>query len=512
MLKILRKKGVMKKIIWGVVIVIIIAFGFGGTLYLLNDAGSTSYAGKIFGQKISFDDFEKVYRDVRIQAIMRYGDNFRNIQQYLNLENETWDRLILLHEVKKRRIKASDVDVVKHIEQYPFFQKDNQFDPSLYNNILQYLFRIKPRYFEESIRDIIKLSKLYDQETSSTTIPENEIFESYKKQNEKVQISYVFISPEQFKDGISFNEEKNKTYYDENKIEFLLPPSINVNYININFPEPTPIQEIESPDDTPTDEQPEPALSEEIKAATEKTANTIYKEILINPDLETAAKRNNLKVQTSGFFSMENPNLSLGWSYEALNKIFQLDTSEISDLLETPKGYFIIQVKEKKETYVPEYAEAKEKVWEAVVKKETKIIAQQKAKESLTLIHQELDKSKLRDFPKAAKTLGLEIVQTPIFNRGQYLPKIGPSKEFQEASFQLNDENKVSDVVDTENGYCILHLDAYIPVEDEDYQKSKVELTENLLNERKNKIFNDFLTNLRTAAQLEKNISKLKEK
>jgi len=512
MLKILRKKGVMKRIIWTIVVVIILIFGFGGTLYLLNDMKNASYAGKIFGQKVSFDEFENAFRDVRIQAIMRYGDNFRTIQQYLNLNTETWDRLILLHEVKKRRIQTSDDEVIARIEQYSFFQRDNQFDNNLYNGILRNIFRVSPRDFEKSIRDTIKFTKLFEQKTSAITVPENEIFEAYKKQNEKAQISYVFISPDEFKNNIQLSEEAIQQHYNENKLDFLSPPAINASYLSIDFPEPPPIEKKDSPSEDPTDEPASPPqISEEEKDAVFQTAEAIYQELLTNPDLSTMAKEYDLPLKTSGFFSMEQPNLSLGWSYEMLNQIFQLETNEISIPLETSKGYHIVQIQEKKEAYIPEYTEAKEKVREALLKKETRNIANQKAEEYLTALHQELDKSKLRDFPKAAKTLGLEILQTPIFTRGQYLPKIGTSKEFQEQAFQLTDTNKISQVVETDNGYCILHLDAYVAIEDADYQKNKTTLAEKLLNEHKNKSFNDFLTKLRLEAKLEDNITTLQE-
>ena len=51
MLKALRKKGVAKKIIWIVAIVIILCFGF-GTASMLSNSRPESYAGKIAGKKI----------------------------------------------------------------------------------------------------------------------------------------------------------------------------------------------------------------------------------------------------------------------------------------------------------------------------------------------------------------------------------------------------------------------------------------------------------------------------
>ena len=115
---------------------------------------------------------------------------------------------------------------------------------------------------------------------------------------------------------------------------------------------------------------------------------------------------------------------------------------------------------------MPDYEEAKERARTAVIELKAKAIAKEKAGSYKQAVLGELEKSKLKDFPKAAKDLGLDIVQTPVFNRGQYLPQIGLSKDFQEAAFALNEENNISDVVETEKGYCILHLDSYIPVEE----------------------------------------------
>ncbi|VAX35175.1 hypothetical protein MNBD_UNCLBAC01-941 [hydrothermal vent metagenome] len=508
MLKLLRKKGVMKKVIWSVVVVIIIAFGLGGTLYLLDDTPE-SYAGKIFGKKISFDDYEKAYRDVRIQAILRYGDKFRDIQQFLNLETETWDRLILTKEVNKRKIKVSDQEVVEQIQQYPFFQREGQFDELLYNEILSYAFRISARKFEESIRDKIKFEKLYVQKTTSVDISNEAVFAAYKHQNEKVQISYAFIDPNDFKNQVPFDEEKVKEYYNNNRIEFLLPPSINISYVQLDFP-PVPAVEKEASDETIEQEPSIPEINQEAKEKVRQHTDEIYQELLVSSNLESVAKKYNLPIKTSGLFSMEKPNLALGWSYELLNQIFSMDINDITEPIETTSGYQIAQIKEKKESYVPEYLEAREKAREIVLNKEANIIAEKKSKDYLDSLYKELAKTKLRDFPKSAKTLGLNITQTPAFTRGQYLPKIGISKEFQDAAFELNDENSVSDVIVVENGFCILHLDNYIPVENADFEKNKERIAETLLNEERQKVFNIFLSTLKAKAKLEDNIAKMR--
>jgi len=52
-MKYLRKKGVMKKVLWVVAVIIVLSFGVLGQAYLLSDRPQNDFAGKIFGKKIS---------------------------------------------------------------------------------------------------------------------------------------------------------------------------------------------------------------------------------------------------------------------------------------------------------------------------------------------------------------------------------------------------------------------------------------------------------------------------
>ncbi|MDP8212288.1 MAG: peptidylprolyl isomerase [Candidatus Zapsychrus exili] len=495
MLKILRKKGVVKKVIWVIIIFIIFAFGFGGTAYLLKDSSKTSYAGKIFGEKISFDTFESAYRKVVIQSMIRYGDDFNKIKPMLNLESEAWDLLILLHEAKKQKIKVSDDETKHSIMQYPFFIRENKFDPKLYNDILRFIFRIKPREFEENARDSLKVQKLFNKQTLSLVLTEEDVYKTYKKQNEKVQISYVFVSPENFKDKTTYNEEQAKQYYLENKNDFLMPPSLNVSYISFDFP---------------TNPESEENLETQ-KDAVRETAFEIFGNIDPSSNINQIALGNKLDIKETGFLSTDKPNLSLGWSYETLNKIFSLGNNEIYGPFENNKGIYIAEIAERKEAYIPSYEDVKEKSKEKVLIEESRKIAKDKTLSYIESIKEEFNKTKLKNFNKTAKELGLEIHQTPVFSRGEYLPTIGISKAFQNQAFDLDELSKLSGVVEVKKGFCILYLDSYLPIDTKKYSREKDAFYKEVLNEESGKIFNNFLTYLRLQAKLEDNISKLKE-
>ena len=484
----------MKKMMWFVATIIILSFGIFSQAERLNSRNSQhTYAGKIFGKKISYEDFERHYQQTLVQAMIQYGENFNKIRQFLNLESETWDRLILLQETQKRKISIPDQAVVDAIADYKFFQRDGKFDKLLYNDILRYILKMQPRDFEEGMRNSLKFAEIYKQVTAPITVSEDQVREAYRQKNEKIQLSYILASADDFKNRVQSDEAQAQKYYNEHKNDFAVPSTVNVEYIRLDFPENAADKE-----------------KENVKTK----ADGIAKELSANGhNLEAAAKKFDAEAKTSGFFSMEQPNLQIGSSYEALQKIFQLKTGEMAGPLETPTGYQIIKIKEKKEGYVPEYAEAKDKVLEAWKLNEAKKLAKQKAEENLAAVKNAFKEVRRPDFAATAKSLGLQIQQTPVFNRSEYLPNIGISKDFQDVAFSLNEDNRLADVaVETLKGYAVLYLDSKQPIDEQDYEKQKEEIANNLLTEKRNAAFTEFLTQLRLKANLQDNIADLKSR
>ena len=122
-----------------------------------------------------------------------------------------------------------------------------------------------------------------------------------------------------------------------------------------------------------------------------------------------------------------------------------------------------------------------------------------------------MNKTKLQDFAAAAKTLELEIIQTPLFTHGEYLPKIGTSSAFQQVAFGLSDQKKLSEPVIVENGIAILHLDGKQPADMTLYEKQKEQIADKMTAERKNESYNNYLSQIRLQANLQDNISKLRD-
>jgi len=176
MLKILRSKKTAKKIWITLAAVIIPAFCLWGLGSAIRDRKSVNSLGKVFGKSINTQEYVTNYRAIRNQYLFRLGkDELGKLEAYLNLEAQTWDRIILLAEARRRKIRVSNQEVVDVIKQYPFFQNQGRFNPALYRETITYVFGVSPRQFEEETRDSIIIAKLYSQVTGQIKINDEEI-------------------------------------------------------------------------------------------------------------------------------------------------------------------------------------------------------------------------------------------------------------------------------------------------------------------------------------------------
>lgn len=344
MLKLLRRKDVSKKLLWVVAIVIILSFGLFGTATLLIDINRDDYAGRIFGKKIAFTDFEKAYQHQVVQSMIRYGQDYRKIRQYLNIEGETWNRLILLHEANRRNIKIPDAEVVRAIQSFPFFQRDGRFEPLIYEDVLQAIFRIKPRSFEEGVRENLKIEKLFEQVTEDVRLNPEAVRNAFEERNQKVQVSYVAVDLSQIQLNESFPEDRLREHYNENKMVFLLPRSLKIAYVEIPKPDP---------EETGASEPADNAKA---------NAETLFNAALTTGELERAAQARELSVKETPFFSADKPEKTLSWPLPVLSQIITLGEGDVAGPFETDTAYIVVQAREIREAYLPPFEEVRDRV------------------------------------------------------------------------------------------------------------------------------------------------------
>jgi len=469
MLKALRNKKTRKNIFIFLAIIIIPAFAFWGFGSALRSRQESAYAGKIFGKNISLLEYKDALDAVKNAAIMQFGDNFSEIQKHLNLQSQAWERLILLHEARRRKINVTDREVIELIESYSFFQRKGQFDNRIYSELLQYVFRTQPRIFEEQTRQNLILSKLYKQVTDNIKITEEEIKEEYRKANEEISIYYIASLANDFLKDIMPCEEDIKDYFTKNALQFKQPPSFNMDYI--------------------------------VLESEDKVKNVVLR-INKKGDFYRIAKEMGVTVKETGLFSQTDPIPGIGWSPEILNLISKFKVGQFSPPIQADKYYYILRLKEKKEAYIPDFENIKDKVKEVFIKDKAKNLAKEKIEAALKILKEScVLNPKSIDFNKTAKVCGLKSDSTNLFKYGSYIEGIGASDNFWEASQKLK-ENEFSEVIDMGlAGFYIIKLKSKNPVDEKKFESEKAEFSQKLLLQKKEEYFNKFIEELKRKAR-----------
>jgi hypothetical protein len=468
MLKALRNKKTAKKI-WIILCILVLpAFILWGSGSIMRSKQEPTYAGSIFGKKISFLEYKDAMGAVRNQAIIQFGEDFSEKQKNLNLESGAWYRLMLLAEAKKRKIKANDREVIGLIQSYPFFQRKGQFDSSAYSYYLTYVFNTAPRLFEEQTRQNLILSKLYNTVTSPVTLTDEEIKEGYQKENEQISIYYIASMPSEFAKDISATEQDLKDYFVQNSFEFKQPLSFNIEYISL-----------ESED--------------KLKSLTPRLNK--------KEDFIKVAKDFGLTVKETGWFNQTDPIPGIGWAPEILNLISRAKVSEFLPPIKMDKYYYILRLKERKEPYIPDFETIKDRVKERFIKDKSQKLAKEKIENCLKKLKEEYEiNPKAIDFEKIAKVYGLKSDSTNPFKYGSYIENIGASDNFWINALELKGD-EFSGVVDIPSGFYIIKLKSRIPIDQKKFETEKPEFAQKLLLQKRQEYFAKFVEELRKQTQ-----------
>ncbi len=346
MLKILRNKKTAKKIWIGLAVIIIPAFAFWGFGGAGRDQDEPAVAGKIFGRNVSNSEFRESLLAVRTLAVMQFGDKLPEIEKYLNFEGQAWERLILLQEAKRRKIKVKDQEVITEIQSAPYFHDKNGFSNKIYQEILRYVLRLQPRVFEEQTRQNLLLSKLYAQVTQNVKITDAQVREEYIKANEELSIYYIASKFEEFAKTIKPSDSQIQLYFEQNKEMFKQPPQDNQ---PARIPEFTEVK----------DKVRQAFINATAKAAAERKINECAQN-LQQMDFDRAAAASGLKSVSTGFFKSSGLIEDLGPARNFWSSAKQLKDGQPSSIITGEGGYYIIKLKSIKPVEEDQFLKEKE--------------------------------------------------------------------------------------------------------------------------------------------------------
>ena len=237
-----------------------------------------------------------------------------------------------------------------------------------------------------------------------------------------------------------------------------------------------------------------------------RRADDAQYEIARDGNMEGFAKKHNLKLYITKFFSKDEKIKGIDNDELIKEKAFALKKGEVSDMIELNDGYYIIKIKEYKPSRIPKFYEVEEKVAQKTKEKKAKDMAKKKAEEILSII------KKGKSLSEVAKKEGLTIKESgPFYRFSPFVPKIGFLEDAAQQFINVTKKSPVvPNVLSTGGKYYVAYAKEFISPTQKEWQKEKDKVIRFIQLAKAEEIYNKWLDDTKKNAKIELNEDFLK--
>ncbi len=211
------------------------------------------------------------------------------------------------------------------------------------------------------------------------------------------------------------------------------------------------------------------------------------------------AETHQVPVAQSEYFTSNETIPGIGDAPNIKNSIFSLEKDEVSDLLEFKGNYYIVQVIDKKASYLPDLKDVKEEVTKHFVS----YLAIREARAAAEAYLEELKGGK--NWEEFAIEHGLSPQKTDFFTRENSAAQAVYGPGFRETAFSLGEDRRYPDkVFENNKGIFVIRWEGREGIDKEKFEQEKEDARASLMKERQQTVFEDWLGSLKNRAKVER--------
>lgn len=211
---------------------IAIVFVFWGINF---EATNATFAAKVNGEKISVETVTRAWqqRQSQLQQMMRgeIPEDMVKSQQNALLD-EFVRRELLTQRADELGYRVSDATLREQIMGFPQLQVDGKFNRDRYAMLLRQQGRSEPQ-FEAELRSELAIQQIQNGIVDSAFLAPYELDRRYALEKQEREVDYALISTSSFSSQVAVTEEQIKGWYDSHKDDFLLPETVDVQYVEL---------------------------------------------------------------------------------------------------------------------------------------------------------------------------------------------------------------------------------------------------------------------------------------
>lgn len=247
MLDVLRRN--TKVVLWITVasFVLLIFLVWGAETQIGCGGNAPGVIGRVNGQTISVEYFNRVYQASRENFRSSRGVDPGPGDDALILQ-QTWDgiveQMIMTQEAEKRGLVPTDEEIVYEarnnppamLTQNPAFQTNGQFDQQKYLSFLDNP-QVEPAFFtqlETYLREMVPVEKLTALIYSAARVSEPEVKESFRERYEQARVTYRLFELRNYTLPQPVTDAEAEAWFKAHPDEFDLPSQATVRYVKLD--------------------------------------------------------------------------------------------------------------------------------------------------------------------------------------------------------------------------------------------------------------------------------------
>ena len=477
--RILRSKTLQARTRWILAIVMVPPFIFffhmwvGGSRPTLGPGGS---AGILFGRHVPWETFEQEYAWLHRAVEAQFGTLPEGLVPYLR--QQTWDRLILRAEAR-RRVKVSDEELARDIQNHTTFQKDGRFVPDLYFQFVRGT-GLSPQAFEERVRDDLRIEKLLDAVKAQVRLTDEEVRTAYAKAHERVRATLMVIRPSTFAPQVAqaLTEADLRDYYTSHHEALRLAPKRTIDYLGMSLQDPKAQKARTRLTDLALD------LEDDVESGLRFTEIALTRGLLVH---------------TVGPIERTAPAIPNGPTSAMLSAAFDVPLGRMTQVFNTPSGAFLLIPVEEFPSRIPPFEEVREEVRQLVIQERSREAAKARAGE----LRDRLLVTGKEGVPveETSRLLGVKPLRPAPFTRQGPIEQLGSVPAVAEALVTVK-PGELSEVLEAPQGFVIGVVDEQLPFDETQFEQDHDAFRQTLLESRQQEQITRWLDSLRTNARL----------
>jgi peptidyl-prolyl cis-trans isomerase D len=483
--------------------------------------GPGGTAGILFGKPVSWETFEEQHLWLR----RRFENQLGEIPEFLEqrLPQEAWQRLMLLEEAKRRRLRVEERELAVFIRQQPVFQDNGRFSAERYHLILR-ASGTTPQTFERMVRSDLLVDKLLAEVRSSVTLTDEEVREAYRRSRERVKTSLLLIEPSAFRDQASaaVTEEEVRAYYDAHTEEFRLPEEIALEVAGASAEELAGQvrlteedlsafhrghqEQFAAEDGTlkPLEEVREAvrrqAAEQRVRRQLTALALDLEADVAANVLFEEIVKTRALAARSIGPVPLSGLQSSGELDPEVIKAVERLTEGRMSGVIETPRGVHVARVTRRVPSRAQPFTDARDAARDRIVQQRSREAARGAADAAHARIKEQGAGDAL--LQEAGLAPGVRLLSPSPFTRTEPIELLGQVPAVNEAAF-ATPVGGLSEVLETPQGFMMVRPEERFPADESGFADAEAAVREEALRQRQAEELADWFADLRSRAKLQ---------